>query len=106
MSQAEKHQTSRSLLIYGLLLNLYPHEYLQYHRAEMLQNFEDFDLASSSNTEIWLFFGKDLAISLTTQLVKTLGGQTAIVFVMLIAVLAAVRRHPGRDEHSVWGFCF
>src|SRR5579875_2375822 len=106
MSQGDKHETSRSLVVYGLLLHLYPREYVQHHRPEMLQNFEDFESASLSKIKLWSFFGKDLAMSLTPQLVKTLWGQTAVVFMVLIVVLlAAARRHPGRNEHSVWGFC-
>jgi hypothetical protein len=33
------------------------------HRAELLQNLEDLEQASSSKVELWLFIGKDLAIS-------------------------------------------
>jgi hypothetical protein len=52
--------------MYRLFLELYPPEYLQEHRAEMLQNFEDLERASSSKAALWLFIGKDLMISLIT----------------------------------------
>jgi hypothetical protein len=52
--------TSRSRAIYGLLLKLYPHPYLQQHRAELLRNFEDLEQASRSTIALWLFLGKDL----------------------------------------------
>jgi hypothetical protein len=55
---------SRSLAVYGLFLELYPPEHLRQHRAEMLQNFEDLERASSSKAALWLFIGKDLVISL------------------------------------------
>jgi hypothetical protein len=57
--------------LYGSLdLNLYPPEYLQQHRVEMLQNFLDLQHESSSNVTLWLFVGRDLVISLTSQLAE------------------------------------
>lgn len=106
MPRVDQQRMSRSLAIYGLLLNLYPREYLRHHRAEMLQNFEDFEHISSSKTELWLFFGRDLAISFRTQFIKSLWGQTTIVAAVLILMLTIARRHPGQHEQSTWGFCF
>jgi hypothetical protein len=105
MSRVDQQRTSRSLAIYGLLLNLYPREYLQDHRAEMVQNFEDFERTSSSRSGLWLFFGKDFAISVMAQLARSRWGQTAIVFIVLIGVLAAVRHRHCQHEHFTWGFC-
>ena len=61
--------------MYGLLIELYPPEYLQQHRAEMLQNFEDLERTSSSKAALWLFMGKDLMISLTSHYLNSLWGQ-------------------------------
>ena len=61
--------------MYGLLLELYPPEYLKQHRAEMLQNFEDLEHASSSKAALWLFVGKDLMTSLISHYVPTREGQ-------------------------------
>jgi hypothetical protein len=98
--------TSRSLTVYGWLLELYPREYLQQHRAEMLQNFKDLEEESSSTAALWLFIGKDLALSLRYQFTKTFVGQTTIVLLVLAVLLAGARRHPGGQEHSIWGFCY
>lgn len=61
--------------MYGLLIELYPPEYLQQHRAEMLQNFEDFECTSSSKAALWLFMGKDLMVSLMSHYINSLWGQ-------------------------------
>lgn len=106
MQQTDKRKTSRSLAVYGMLLNLYPREYLRHHRAEMLQNFEDFDREASSKTELWLFMGKDLAISFRSQFTKSFSGQTAIVSIVLAIVLALAQRRPGEREHTVWILCY
>jgi xanthine/uracil permease len=90
--------------MYGLLLHLYPQEYLRRHRAEMLQNFEDFE-RTSSKAELWLFLGKDLVVSLRSQFTKTLWAQTAIVVIVLAVLLAYTERHAVAREHPVEGFC-
>lgn len=72
----EQNGMSRSLAMYGLLLELYPREYLRQHRAEMLQNFEDFERTSSSKAALWLFMGKDLVISLMSHYTNSFWGQT------------------------------
>jgi hypothetical protein len=91
--------------MYGLLLNLYPQEYLRRHRAEMLQNLEDFECTSSSKAELWLFLGKDLAVSLRSQFARALWGQTAIVVIVLAILLVYTERHAVARQHPVEGFC-
>jgi hypothetical protein len=58
---------SWSLRIYARLLELYPPSFLQRHRAEMLQNFEDLEDAEASKAKLWLLIGKDLTVSLILQ---------------------------------------
>lgn len=97
---------SRSLAIYRLLLELYPQPYLQHHRAELLQNFEDLEQASRSTIALWVDIGKDLVVSLRSQFIKTLWGQTTIVLIVLTLLLAYTERHAVVREHPVEGFCF
>jgi len=106
MARTEQNGASRSLAIYGLLLELYPRPYLQQHRAEMLQNFQDLEQSSPSKAELWLFLAKDLAVSLPSQFTKTLWGQTAIVVIVLAVLLAYTKRHGAAREHPVEGFCY
>jgi hypothetical protein len=70
MAHIKGNGTSRSLVLYRWLLNLCPPQYLQQHRAEMLQNFEDLEEASSSKTALWLFIGQDLVSSLVSHLAE------------------------------------
>jgi hypothetical protein len=102
---AQAGGTSRSLAIYGLLLQLYPGEYSRQHRAEMLQNFLDIEAAASSRVSLWTFIGKDLVVSLRSHFMRTLWGQTAIVLLVLAALIIGVRGHPVQQEHCIWGFC-
>jgi hypothetical protein len=53
MAQAEQSRTFRSLAIYGLLLELYPRPYLQQHRAEMLQDFQEVAQTLPSKAGLW-----------------------------------------------------
>jgi hypothetical protein len=106
MAEARQSGTSRSLAIYGLLLELYPRPYLQQHRAEMLQNFQDLEQASSSKAELWLFIGRDLAVSLRSQFTKTLWGQTAIVILILAILLVYAERHADSRRHLIESCCF
>jgi hypothetical protein len=105
MAEGRRSGTSRSLVIYGLLLELCPCAYLQQYRAEMLQNFEDLEQASPSHAVLWLFIGRDLAVSLRSQFTKTLWGQTTIVLIILAVLHAHAQRHPGQHAHAIWGFC-
>jgi hypothetical protein len=107
MVQHGSRTTSRSLAIYRLLLELYPWPFLQQHRAEMLRNFEDLEQESQSRTALWLFIGKDLAVSLRSQFIKTLGGQTAIILLVLAALLAYTELHAvARKKYPIEGFCY
>jgi hypothetical protein len=73
-------------------LELYAPEFLAQHRAELLQNFEDLENASSSKAALWLFIGEDLMISLISRNIpKSLWGQTALMFIILAVVLAVLR---------------
>src|SRR5215469_7903640 len=92
MARTEQNGMSRSAAIYGWLLALYPRPYLLQHRAEMLQNFHDFEQASPSKTGLWLFLARDLTGSLWCQFNRTLLGQTAIV-VAVLAILLGYTEH-------------
>ncbi|HZT04236.1 MAG TPA: hypothetical protein VFA39_18445 [Steroidobacteraceae bacterium] len=93
------------MAIYGLLLNLYPRPYLQQHRAEMLQNFQDLEQASPSKAKLWLFLANDLAISLRSQFIKTVWGQTVIVILVLSILLVYAGCHAVARE-PIESFCF
>ena len=51
--RAAGEHPSRSLAVYGFLLRMYAPDFLARHRAEMLQNFEDLENASSSTAALW-----------------------------------------------------
>src|SRR5215471_9959218 len=87
MAHIKQKTRSRSLAVYALLLELYAPEFLAQHRAEMLQNFEDLENASSSKAALWLLIGEDLMLSLISRLC----GQTARMFIVLAVVLAVLR---------------
>jgi hypothetical protein len=92
MTRIEQKSGSRSLAMYALLLELYAPEFLEQHRAELLQNFEDLENASSSKAALWLFIGRDLMISLISRNIpKSLWGQTTLMFIVLAVVLAVLR---------------
>jgi len=99
------HRASGSLALYGLLLGLYPRRYLQQHGAEMLQNFEDLEHASSSTVALWLFIARDLLTSLAEEHMKSLNGLTAYVIGVLLAwaLLFGVGylRHGSTPGHPV-----
>ena len=57
----------------------------------MLQNFEDYENASSSKAALWLHIGEDLMLKLISRNVpKSVWGRTAPMFVLLVAVFAHV----------------
>jgi hypothetical protein len=92
MTRTGQKSGSRSLAVYALLLELYAPEFLQRHRAELLQNFEDLEDASSSKAAVWLLIGKDLMISLISRNIpKPLWGQSVLMVIILAVVLAALR---------------
>jgi hypothetical protein len=67
MTGAAPQKQSRSLRLYGQLLELYPPAFLQRHRAEMLQNFADLEDAAASKADLWLLMGKDLTMTLISH---------------------------------------
>jgi hypothetical protein len=89
-------------VIYGLLLQLYPRTYLQRHREELLQNFQDLEQELPSRAAVWWFIARDLAVSLRSELSRTFWGQTAIVFTLLSLLLAIAHLHPGKLEPYLW----
>src|SRR5262245_65180881 len=102
MAHIKQKTRSRSLVVYALLLELYAPEFLAQHRAEMLQNFEDLENASSSKAALWLLIGKDLMLSLISRNVpKSLWGQPAGRFFVLPVVLPALG--PFRWQLSLLG---
>jgi CubicO group peptidase (beta-lactamase class C family) len=80
------------LAVYALLLELYAPEFLARHRAEMLQNFEDLENASSSKAALWLHIGGDLMLSIISRNIpKSIWGHAAPAFIVLAAVFAVWR---------------
>jgi hypothetical protein len=105
MGHGRDKGASRGLIVYGLLVELYPRGYLRRHRAELLLNFRDLERESLSQAALWRFIAKDLAVSLWAEFRRTLWGQTAVRFAILGLMLAVVHRHPGEHERAVWTFC-
>lgn len=98
-------QGSRSLTLYRWLLELYPRPYVEQHRAEMLQNFEDLEHASRSKAELWGFLARDLALSLRFQLTRSFRGQTAVVVFALTVRLVFAERQAVSRAHLVESCC-
>ncbi len=105
MPQQRQCGRSRSLAIYGLLLELYPRTYLRRHREELLQNFQDLERDSPSTAALWCFILKDMAVSLRSEFIRTFWGQTMVVFMILSLLLGIAHRHPGKPEPYIWS-CF
>jgi CubicO group peptidase (beta-lactamase class C family) len=92
MVRTGRNTPSRSRAVYGFLLGLYAPEFLARHRAEMLQNFEDLENASSSKAALWLLIGEDLMLSfISRKIPKSFWGHTAPIFAVLVVVLAVWR---------------
>src|SRR5215468_4649261 len=92
MAHIKPKTRSRSLAVYGFLLGLYAPEFLARHRAEMLQNFEDLENASSSKAALWLLIGEDLMLSLISRNIpKSIWGHAVPMFMALAVVLAVLR---------------
>jgi hypothetical protein len=89
-----------------MLLELYPRPYLRQHRAEMLQNVQDLEQASTSKVDLWLFLARDLVGSLRSQFTKSLWGQTAIVALVLAILLIHTESHAAARLHPTEGLCF
>jgi hypothetical protein len=78
--------------VYALLLKLYAPAFLAQHRAEMLQNFEDLENASSSKAALWLLIGEDLMLSLISRKIpKSIWGHAAPMLIILAAMLTVLR---------------
>jgi PDZ domain len=91
MAHARQKPRSRSLAVYAVLLELYAPAFLARHRAEMLQNFEDLENASSSKGALWLLMGEDLMRSLISPNVpKSLWGKTVLMFPALAVVFGVL----------------
>jgi len=91
MAPLRQKTRSCSLAVYGFLLRLYAPKFLARHRAEMLQNFEDLENASSK-AKLWLLIGEDLMLSLISRNIpKSFWGHTAPLFIVLAAVLTIWR---------------
>ena len=106
MAQPEQRRMSRSLAVYGVLLELYPRPYLRQHRAEMLQNVQDLEQASTSKVDLWLLLARDLVGSLRSQFTKSLFGQTAIVVFVLTILMVHTEGHAVARLHPTEGLCF
>lgn len=106
MTHGRENGPSRGLAVYGLLLGLYPRAYLRRHREELLQNFRDLERDLPDRAALWRLIVKDLAVSLKSQFVGTLMGQTTIRFAILSLVLAIVSRYGVQREQSAWALCF
>jgi CubicO group peptidase (beta-lactamase class C family) len=92
MAQRRQATCSRASAVYGFLLGIYAPEFLARHRAEMLQNFEDLENASSSRAALWLLIGEDLMRSLVSRKIpKSLWGHAAPIVVVLAVVLGVWR---------------
>jgi Beta-lactamase len=92
MAPTGRKSRSRSLAVYALLLELYAPEFLARHRAEMLQNFEDLENASSSKAAVWLLIGEDLMLSLFSRNIpKSIWGYAVPAITALAVVLAVLR---------------
>jgi CubicO group peptidase (beta-lactamase class C family) len=101
MMRTRRNTRSRSLAVYGFLLGLYAPEFLARHRAEMLQNFEDLENASSSKAALWLLIGEDLMLSfISRKIPKSFWGQTAPM-VVLLAVVFGIWRASAYDTAPV-----
>lgn len=106
MPLQEQCERSRSLVIYRLLLELYPRTYLQRHREELLQNFQDIEQALPSKAALWCFITKDLIFSLRSEFIRTFWVQTTMAFTILGVIVAIAHRHPGKHEPYIWSCCF
>ena len=103
MAPDKENGPSRGLALYSVLLELYPRTYLQRHREELLQNFQDLERELPSKTALWCLIARDLIVSLRSELVRTLWGQTTIRFAILSLMLVIVSRYPDRQS-AAWAF--
>jgi CubicO group peptidase (beta-lactamase class C family) len=110
MADTRQKTRSRSLVVYALLLELYAPEFLARHRAEMLQNFEDLENASSSKAALWLLIGQDLVRSLISRSVpkslwlKSLWLPTALVLIVLAILQPFANDTAAMSDPEALGF--
>ena len=90
MTSPVRPEASRSLRLYARLLELYPPSFLQQHRAEMLQNFADFEDAAGSKAGLWLFIGNDLVLSLGSNVFHSRLGKFVIGVLVAWTLLFAL----------------
>src|SRR5437762_1941533 len=89
MGYTGRNTRSWSLAVYALLLKIYAPKFLVRHRAEMLQNFEDLENASSSKAALWLLVGRDLMLSIISRNIpKSIWGHAIPALIALVAVFA------------------
>ncbi len=108
MTRPARQNKSRSLRLYARLLELYPSAFLRRHRAEMLQNFVDFENAATSKAALWLLIGKDLTISLASLFFASRLGRYVIGVLVAWALLFAIGYFrygstPGHPALHVFG---
>jgi hypothetical protein len=110
MTSPARPKLSWSLRLYARLLELYPPSFLQRHRAEMLQNFADLENEAEPKAKLWLLIGKDLAISLFSQSVRSQLGRyvTSVLAVWMLLFIIGYFFHgstPGYPAlHAFGGF--
>ena len=85
-----RQKESRSFRLYARLLELYPPAFLQRHRAEMLQNFDDLEDAAGSKAALWLLIGKDLTMSLISHFFASRLGRYVIGVLVAWMLLFAI----------------
>jgi hypothetical protein len=108
MTRPARQRESRSLRLYARLLELYPPAFLQRHRAEMLQNFADFEDAATSKAALWAHMGKDLTMSLISHFFASRLGRYVIgvlVAWIVVFVIGYFRygSTPGHPALHVFG---
>jgi hypothetical protein len=110
MTRPARPKESWSFRLYARLLELYPPEFLQQHRAEMLQNFADLEDATASKAQLWLLIGKDLTMSLVSNFFASQLGNYVIAVIgvwILIFVIGyfTYGSRPGYPAlHAFGGF--
>jgi hypothetical protein len=90
MTRSAWQTGSRSLRLYARLLELYPPEFVQRHRPEMLQNFADLEDAAASKSALWLLIGKDLTMSLGSLFFASRLGKYVIAVLVVWILLFAI----------------
>ena len=98
---------SLSSSLYESFLVLYPREYLEKHRPEMLQNFFDVECDSSSALRLWAFISMDLLMSLTYQHMRAKSSRAAlfafILFLPFLAMIALAILHNALTQNPGTG---